>query len=452
MNLNKLFKKGMFLLTAGLIFTSCESDDSLVLAGSDCNIVSMTVVSEGQRIPMQIRGSEIGVTLDYNFDFSTASVEYVISEGATIGPDPSTADLSVGNTFTVTSANGQNTKTYTYTPEFDSVESYCRQNVYLRSQEEVEAFARNGYTRVWSIVVNGTEESPVTDLSPLNSLKRIDYNLTVKGFQGSEIVLDNIMNISSIDICLEKIDKLSFASLEELDDLLLGTLNEDISEVKYLNASYVNFNRLQVVNNNMVLMFQVPENFDNSGFKNLRKVCEGYFNLIGVKDLTMFSNLEEADYLSFTASGETLEGLGKLKRIRKSLTFSFCNNLKTTAGFMPEEVGDIHINNCSRLEDVDAFANIRDTYSINLNGTPKLADISGLSNIRHIDNRLYFRWVGVYDLNALGNLESVGRLILLNFNNNLEDFSGLRKCLLNFKGEFNVQGNKKNPTKEEIIG
>lgn len=455
MNRLKLFK--IYIIFSGLaaLITSCDKEQPLNLEGSDCSIVSFSIISDNASpVEAKIYPDRITTVFDYNFDFSEATVEFTLSEGATISPDPNTIDLSKDNTFIVTSASGESSQEYSYSVQFDSMESYCKENIYLQSQSEVDEFGKNNYTRVFSIVINGTEENPITDLSPLGSLLFIDHNFTVKGFQGQEIKMDNLQKVSSIDIVADTLETISFSNITETDNIMVGILNEEQASTTAITVSKLDFNKLEAVNNNFVLYLNTTDQFDDTGFNSLKKIYgETILSLINQTDFQLFKQLEEVNQFSISGGKmENLGGLEKLKTIRGTMRLQFLNQLTETTGFNPETVGTIFISNCTKLKEINCFSQINETTTVSISGVNALNDISGLSGIKRINEGLFFRWSGINNLDALSGLEYVGSTILFNFNSSLEDFSGLKKCLENFDGTYDVRGNKSNPSIDEIIG
>lgn len=89
---------------------------------------------------------------------------------------------------------------------------------------------------------------------------------------------------------------------------------------------------------------------------------------------------------------------------------------------------------------------------LSLSGIPKLESIEGLKNLRTIHSGFFLRWADkITNLSALSNLEKVGVSITIRYNPTLSDFSGLKKCLKDFTGTWDVKGNKINPTVEEVL-
>lgn len=313
--------------------------------------------------------------------------------------------------FTVTSCSGENSRTYRYTVRLEAIESYCQSNVYLTSQQEVDDFSKNNYTRVWSIVIKGSEESPVTDISPLNSLIEIYYNLTIKGFQGKEIILDNLEKANIIDIYTDSVKVISFNKIKDLDKLYVGYVNEEETTTGKTILDKFNFPSPERIRERMKVNADFSDSYDYKGF-------------------------------------ESFEGLEKLKHVNGTLKFSGIqiNSLKPIC---PETVGSIEINSCMKLEDYKVFNNIEKLDNIIIMAGGK--SLEGFDNLKEIKTKLSVSSCGMANLDNLSNLEKVGKSIEFKYNK-LEDYSGLKKCLQNFNGDWNVSGNKVNPSISDILG
>lgn len=455
MNRLKLLKIHIIFSGLAVLLASCDKEQPLNLEGSDCSIVSFSIISDNASpVEAKIYPDRITAVFDYNFDFSEAAVEFSLSEGATISPDPNTIDLSKDNTFIVTSASGESSQEYSYSVQFDSMESYCKKNIYLQSQSEVDEFGKNNYTRVFSIVINGTEENPITDLSPLGSLLFIDHNFTVKGFQGQEIKMDNLQKVSSIDIVADTLETISFGNITETDNIMIGFLNEGQTTPSAVRISAIDFNKLEIINNNFVLYLNTTEEYDDTGFNSLREINgEAIMSLYNETNLKFLSNLTQVNHISISGGKITsLEGLDNLKTINGTFSLQYLSQLTEIEMLRPKTIRNISITSCTKLTNLNCLNLISELETISITGAQSLTDISGLSGIKRINNGLYFRYSGLTNLDALSGLEYVGNTILFNYNSALEDFTGLKQCLENFDGTYDVKGNKSNPSIDDIIG
>ena len=95
-----------------------------------------------------------------------AQVSYELCEHASIYPDPATvADWDQEWQFLVSSYDNQNDRTYLYTVERTDIATDG--SLTLRTQAEVDAFARADQHRRRNLTIGGEdEENPVTNLEP----------------------------------------------------------------------------------------------------------------------------------------------------------------------------------------------------------------------------------------------------------------------------------------------
>lgn len=99
-----------------------------------------------------------------------AQVSYELCEHASIYPDPATvADWDQEWQFLVSSYDNQNDRTYLYTVERTDIATDG--SLTLRTQAEVDAFARSGINTVeGNLTIGGEdEENPVTNLDGLKT-------------------------------------------------------------------------------------------------------------------------------------------------------------------------------------------------------------------------------------------------------------------------------------------
>ena len=439
--------------------SSCTVEDVPELSGVDCSVISWSLTSGGMSCPVLVYDDSLVALPDYNFDFNNVELQYEISEGALIEPDPLTVtDWSVPMTFKVTSSNGEFSKDYSYTVHFVSRDSRCDEDMYFTSQQELDEFGASGYTSVRSITVNGSADSPVTDLSPLNSIKKIDHNLTIKGYQGHDVILDGLLSVSTVDINSDSVRRVSFNSLTTIDNLMLGYLNEEfLYEMATLRLELLSFESLREISDNFVVYIQSCK---GPGFPILTAVygdmiyvTSGTRDAVVENDMSIFPELRTVNNLQLGGmSLMSMEGAQNLKSVTGLLKFEFVPEMTTLMPFCPDSVGIIQINSCQKLVDLDAFSNLKNVTTITVSGVPNLESLDGLSGIKRIESGFFLRSTNkIVNLDALSGIEYIGRTITLRNNRALEDFSGLRRCLESFEGVWDVQGNKLNPSIDDIL-
>ena len=132
-----------------------------------------------------------------------AQVSYELCEHASIYPDPATvADWDQEWQFLVSSYDNQNDRTYLYTVERTDIATDG--SLTLRTQAEVDAFARSGINTVeGNLTIGGEdEENPVTNLDGLKNLVSVRCDLTITAAYTGETLagLENLTACESLRI------------------------------------------------------------------------------------------------------------------------------------------------------------------------------------------------------------------------------------------------------------
>ena len=153
-----------------------------------------------------------------------AQVSYELCEHASIYPDPATvADWDQEWQFLVSSYDNQNDRTYLYTVERTDIATDG--SLTLRTQAEVDAFARSGINTVeGNLTIGGEdEENPVTNLDGLKNLVSVRCDLTITAAYTGETLagLENLTACESLRIGSaahpnETLRQLSLPALKEI--------------------------------------------------------------------------------------------------------------------------------------------------------------------------------------------------------------------------------------------
>ena len=442
-----------FLSFAGL--QSCSDDDIIPFESADCSITSLTLKAGDKVLCPTIFKDSLELTADYDQDLSNMEVQFELSEGATVSPDLATIkDWSQSMEFVVTSSDKTAQKTYRYNVRREIIEGVCDRDVYLTTQNEVNEFGKNNYRRVRSIIINDSEEDQITDLSSLNSIISVDKNFTIKNYHGKDVLLDNLMDVATLDITSKPIERISAAKLNDIVNLYIGYISEDQNAGILLDSlSVTNFPSLTRIKGNFgMFFFNRNQDFNISGFENLESVGGDIVFQFPTKNLKTFSKITKVGNLQIGGRVGSFEGFENIKEITGTFTTNFLQGVKSLLPFAPEKVHAISLNNCQQFNTLDFCKNITKLYSFSIGGAYALHSLEGLENLREIEDGFYMRYTSVKNLDQLSNLERIGNTIKITFNNSLEDFSGLKKCLTNFDGSWIVNGNRKNPTIEDILG
>lgn len=190
----------MAAVVLGLL-PACEKEDAeqkKPLEGKDSYIVELSLTVNGVSYPGAIAGKEIVVEVPENVSLKEASAAVVLSEGATIEPNPAAIkDWSVALKFTVTSKS-QEKREYSYACRYAQIVESG--SVRLATQAEVNLFAETGISRIKGDLVIGTADGEViTDLKGLDSLRQVSRTLIVNpSYKGENLEgLENLDTVGS---------------------------------------------------------------------------------------------------------------------------------------------------------------------------------------------------------------------------------------------------------------
>ncbi len=336
-------------------FNSCSSDNDsneeqeIVIT---VNTNDFTATINENPVNGQVVGAVEGTT-------NQGSVVFIISEQTPEGSfeiDAITGEITVSDVsmfnFEVNSIitgivkvlNGDVSKDALVTITLNDVEE---ENIYygdieLKSQFDVNEFGANNFTNIsGSLHINsyfGNEETIITDLSPLNSIKTVGNHFTVFGY--------DILNFDGINI--ESVGGNIFinycTSLTNIDGLssitsVLGGL--ELSS----NPLIVNVDGLNNINSlGGDLIFSSNDNLSNiEGLNNLQHVG-GKLGFYGVDDL---SNLEELNNLQYVGGDMTFYG--------NDFLFNFCgiSSLLINNGLIGEYRAENNAYNPSQQDIID---------------------------------------------------------------------------------------------------
>ena len=195
--MNKLNQIIIFLF-AGLFLFGCSDDDQEFtgIEGKDRFISSFTLKIDGISYDASIVGDKISIEVPYRVKLEGASVEYTLSEGATINPNPSKLqDWGTEWKFVVTS-NTKESAVYYYSYRYADIAQSG--SVTLKTQEEVDKFANTGINKINGNLVIGTMDGePIENLNGLKNLREINNSLIINpsykgvnlsGLEGLEIL------------------------------------------------------------------------------------------------------------------------------------------------------------------------------------------------------------------------------------------------------------------------
>ncbi len=400
------------ILAVCLIFTGCTEDPS-IFDGRDNYITSFKLEKDGNTYNVTFYGDSLIVTIPDDISLDGATVNYSISENASINPDPETiTDWDDEILFGVTSYNG-NRKLYQYSVNRNSINA--EGTVVLSTQDEVDAFGELGKTSIAGNLVIGRTvgTDSITSLSALSELKSVGYSVIINPtYSGSDFTgLDQLEAVGGeirIDY-IETLSDVSFPGLKTVGGIYLK------SEV----ITSVQFSELTSISNDATIDCPLSSlSLDNLHYTGGRLEILDAYSKGDISEVSL-PWLEEAGELYFARFPEAT----KLK----------LPELKSTARLHIYYMPSLMLLHCPLLHEV---TEIIDIYSPSI---PELSfpsltqaggidlETSGLQNLdlsalTSVTNDLYLQYLKIRNLDCLPSLTSVGGIFTIYNLTNMETF------------------------------
>lgn len=364
-----------------LLCTACSEEKTELPWGSDNYIVSFSLTTGADTYPAVIRDGRITVSIPYNVSLEDAQVSYELCEHASIYPDPATvADWDQEWQFLVSSYDNQNDRTYLYTVERTDIATDG--SLTLRTQAEVDAFARSGINTVeGNLTIGGEdEENPVTNLDGLKNLVSVRCDLTITAAYTGETLagLENLTACESLRIGSaahpnETLRQLSLPALKEIkgDLCICGTALQtaDFKSLQSVAGHFVlqsdallqlTADELTTVAGNMTLIGTIADE--------AKAPCEQmYFPKLQRIDGTLtLSRFDRLSGLGTTFGVLTQAGALRYEHLALANTFEFP---------LIETTGNITVTDCPILRSVLLPA-LTDAGSLEITGCPAIETLS----------------------------------------------------------------------------
>lgn len=364
-----------------LLCTACSEEKTELPWGSDNYIVSFSLTTGADTYPAVIRDGRITVSIPYNVSLEDAQVSYELCEHASIYPDPATvADWNQEWQFLVSSYDNQNDRTYLYTVERTDIATDG--SLTLRTQAEVDAFARSGINTVeGNLTIGGEdEENPVTNLDGLKNLVSVHCDLTITAAYTGETLagLENLTACESLRIGSaahpnETLRQLSLPALKEVKGALCicGTALQT-ADFKSLQNVAGHF----VLQSDALLQLTADELTSVAGNMTLvgttadaaKAPCEQmYFpKLQRIDGALTLSRFDRLSGLGTTFGVLTQAGALRYEHLALANTFEFP---------LIETTGNITVTDCPILRSVLLSA-LTDAGSLEITGCPAIETLS----------------------------------------------------------------------------
>lgn len=364
-----------------LLCTACSEEKTELPWGSDNYIVSFSLTTGADTYPAVIRDGRITVSIPYNVSLEDAQVSYELCEHASIYPDPATvADWDQEWQFLVSSYDNQNDRTYLYTVERTDIATDG--SLTLRTQAEVDAFARSGINTVeGNLTIGGEdEENPVTNLDGLKNLVSVRCDLTITAAYTGETLagLENLTACESLRIGSaahpnETLRQLSLPALKEIKgDLCVYGTALQTADFKSLQSVAGHF----VLQSDALLQLTADELTTVAGNMTLigttadeaKAPCEQmYFPKLQRIDGTLtLSRFDRLSGLGTTFGVLTQAGALRYEHLALANTFEFP---------LIETTGNITVTDCPILRSVLLPA-LTDAGSLEITGCPAIETLS----------------------------------------------------------------------------
>ncbi len=424
------------LTLAVLAFTSCQKEcEHPLFSGDECSIISFTLTQGENEYHLPLKANTINFNAPHDFDYGTTiQANVLLSDGATISPDPATiTDWSGSITFTVTSANDLMTTEYSYATSISEYSNIYDGVITLTTQEEVDALKDIQYTEVYSVMINSLPDVKIGihNLEALNSIKSINSVLSISGFHGETLGgLENLESAGTIEISNDSLKILSFRNLHDINNLLIGRTYDDTRVTVCLGMENVDLPKLEVVKGDLLIRAALNS---LNGFSMLKKVDGALEIDTFAETLEGLEGLESLSNLTILGSSlNSLKGLDNLKTIENTFTLINTYTLKSLDGLGLENVSDVIIRENQALADISALENVESLNALNIYGCQNLASLEGLHNIKSAGvitlGFVGMVWGkdGLQDLNGFRGLEEVDNLTI-GACSMLKSFAGLEK-------------------------
>ncbi len=407
--------------------TACEKDP---FEGVDNFLFDFSLQdADGNLFDGKITDNVVQFTIPANIDLANLTAKYRISELATISPEPeSVKDWSTEQTFTVTSYSGTQRR-YSVKVEIEDVQ--LNENVYLRTEEDVAAFAAqkidviNGDLTIGA--PSGTDS--ITNIDALTGLKEVRYKLIVNPtFKGDLNALANLESIGSLIINGTPLG-LSEIVLPKLN-YLRGELSSQSNNIKLIELpALVSAGNISVTSVGLSKM-ALPE----------LKQAEVINCRLPFLDELDAENLERINRL-------LLDGATRYSDPQKPIP-----TIKKTAFPRLKEIGEMKVSDLKELESIDLSSLVR-AGEITLSNLPVVASIK-LDALKEVEGKLHVESNSsssnkVLQLFSAPLLESVGDINL----QALAELKNVKLPMLKTAGGFRITPSVENwetPELEEI--
>ncbi|WP_222983114.1 hypothetical protein [Flagellimonas meishanensis] len=299
-------------------------------------------------------------------------------------------------------------------------------DILLGSQEELDSFTSNGYTRVTgNLSIRQTaSDSPIQDLTGLESILEVG-NLTISGNEnlGS---LEGLHNIRRVD---------GYLTIENTP-----LTNSNLSGLRGLKTVGISFFVARVDN---LLSFSGMESLESVGSL---EILENP-SLTSLAGLDVLQSLEMLRILDNPLL-ESLSGLDNLKEVERRIELvdnTSIQNLIALSNLKSSSNLYFEITTLSSLQDLSGLGGMTYIKDLLIGDMEMMTSLNGLSNLTRVDNLLLGNNRSLVDLSGLSNLTQIGDAemtgsIIIGNNPKLVSLKGFEN-IQSFYGEIIIEDN-----------
>lgn len=441
------------LFFAAALAVSCEKTEEPIIAGADANIISCTVTAEEIYTEAYITGNTVEASLPADTDPASITVEITLSEKATISPDPSEiTDWTKDNTFTVTSANGDNAKEYTIRIKLSDDENIGNISARIGNQEALNRFAENRFTTISSLMLyDDMSGDPITDLSGLSSIREVRAEIEIQEISAKEISFPNLTTVGNFDMHSISAEKVLMPKLTNVAGRFRIGNNDsgpmptehtelteiDLSSLKSVGRSLIIFWCINLEELKLDALEGVGEDLIVSGgnikslefMKAIKSINGALAISLDLESLDGFSVETIKTGLSLSLSSvKSLEPLSVLKSVPYISLFDG-NELTSFKGLEHLNLNAIDIKNFPKIESLEYLPIRNGMEHIQLTALTSLKDLKGFESITEIGDLYLVNCTSLEKIDEISGLSSVNNMTiqLMEGLDRLPDFNNLQK-------------------------
>lgn len=418
-----------------LLFSGCTKEP---FEGWDNYFLEFSLQSADKMVyEGKITDNVIEVSMPKNLEMDKLTAKYMLSELATIDPKPETIkEWSGEQRLTVTSYNGTKRD---YKVKILKEDVVLVDNVFLQTDEEVDAFAKKKINIINGNLIIGAEKGTdsISNIDALNLLNEVKYKLIVNPtFKGDLKPLQNLRSVGGIMVNGEpkQLKEIVLPNLQYLFEDFISCSNNitkiafdaltSAGNITVKSAQLAEFSapKLEMAGQ---MAFSGKEGWSEVDVSTIKEISLPNLRSCKKLDIKNLLNLETIDLEKLESAGDvnianlkmvSLLNMGLMKTANK-INVERCEELKDLKITLLKSVNDrITISDCPNLENISTTMLEEVNQYMGISECPKITSIDPLlSHLKLIGNiRIYkIPHKGEIDLSGVtinGSVEFVGSL------------------------------------------